>query len=564
MRHYRIMAAAVAAICTLSGCGVQIGRNESMTAPEKTSVVTTTKKQTNDDSKADEQALKSYEETKIVANAIPYVKFSKSVEAETGSVSGKAKVKSDRKGYKGKGYVTNISAGEDWSREIELTDSQYYNLTITVASDVPCVNGIAVNGKKLQDFSATSERKHPEGWQAKAALAWSLVFNLGVLFGFKYTAFFVENLNNWFGLGIPVPNIILPIGISFYTFQTISYTVDCYWGKVKPQKNFGRFLLYVSMFPQLVAGPIVRYSVIGEEINERKTTAKDISDGFSRITLGLGKKVIIANNLSTIVTALFGSASNGYENIKTLSVAGTWLGAILVGLWYYFDFSGYSDIAIGLGRIFGFHFDENFKYPFICKTISEFWQRWHISLSSFFRDYVLYLPIFGKRRKYGGLFLVWFCTGLWHGASWNFVFWGLYYGMFIFFEMLIGKKRMKKMPVPLAHIYTKLVIFIGFGIFYFENLGSLGTFFKALVGANGNKLTDTVTQHLFMNNIWLFAAAVLFTMPVIPKIKEKALSAKGTAYFMQSAGILCNAAILVLSSVLLVNTTNNPFLYFRF
>ena len=228
------------------------------------------------------------------------------------------------------------------------------------------------------------------------------------------------------------------------------------------------------------------------------------------------------------------------------------------------DDEGYSDIAIGLGRIFGFHFDENFKYPFICKTISEFWQRWHISLSSFFRDYVLYLPIFGKRRKYGGLFLVWFCTGLWHGASWNFVFWGLYYGMFIFFEMLIGKKRMKKMPVPLAHIYTKLVIFIGFGIFYFENLGSLGTFFKALVGANGNKLTDTVTQHLFMNNIWLFAAAVLFTMPVIPKIKEKALSAKGTAYFMQSAGILCNAAILVLSSVLLVNTTNNPFLYFRF
>ena len=338
-----------------------------------------------------------------------------------------------------------------------------------------------INGRVIE--------KHPEGWQAKAALAWSLVFNLGVLFGFKYTAFFVENLNNWFGLGIPVPNIVLPIGISFYTFQTISYTVDCYWGKVKPQKNFGRFLLYVSMFPQLVAGPIVRYSVIGEEINERKTTAKDISDGFSRIILGLGKKVIIANNLSTIVTALFGSASNGYENIKTLSVAGAWLGAILVGLWYYFDFSGYSDIAIGLGRIFGFHFDENFKYPFICKTISEFWQRWHISLSSFFRDYVLYLPIFGKRRKYGGLFLVWFCTGLWHGASWNFVFWGLYYGMFIFFEMLIGKKRMKKMPVPLAHIYTKLVIFIGFGIFYFENLGSLGTFFKALVGANGNKLT---------------------------------------------------------------------------
>ena len=375
-----------------------------------------------------------------------------------------------------------------------------------------------INGRVIE--------KHPEGWQAKAALAWSLVFNLGVLFGFKYTAFFVENLNNWFGLGIPVPNIVLPIGISFYTFQTISYTVDCYWGKVKPQKNFGRFLLYVSMFPQLVAGPIVRYSVIGEEINERKTTAKDISDGFSRIILGLGKKVIIANNLSTIVTALFGSASNGYENIKTLSVAGAWLGAILVGLWYYFDFSGYSDIAIGLGRIFGFHFDENFKYPFICKTISEFWQRWHISLSSFFRDYVLYLPIFGKRRKYGGLFLVWFCTGLWHGASWNFVFWGLYYGMFIFFEMLIGKKRMKKMPVPLAHIYTKLVIFIGFGIFYFENLGSLGTFFKALVGANGHSYTAP-----FYEQYLAFCSGSAFHNACDTKDQRKGALCKGYSLF---------------------------------
>ena len=249
--------------------------------------------------------------------------------------------------------------------------------------------------------------KHPEGWQAKLALAWSLIFNLGLLFGFKYTGFFVENLNHFAGMNIPVPHIKLPIGISFYTFQTISYTIDCYWGKVKPQKSPLKFLMYVSLFPQLVAGPIVRYSVIAEEIEDRKTTINDISEGFSRIILGLGKKVLIANSLSTVVTALFGDADNKYASIDSLSVLGTWYGAILVGLWYYFDFSGYSDIAIGLGRIFGFHFDENFKYPFICKTISEFWQRWHISLSSFFRDYVLYIPIFGKRRKYGGLFLVW-------------------------------------------------------------------------------------------------------------------------------------------------------------
>ncbi|MBR1740050.1 MAG: MBOAT family protein [Ruminococcus sp.] len=406
--------------------------------------------------------------------------------------------------------------------------------------------------------------KHPEGWQAKLAVAWSLVFNLGILFGFKYTAFFVENLNAAAGTHIPVPHIVLPIGISFYTFQTISYTIDCYWGKVTPQKSFWRFLLYVSLFPQLVAGPIVRYSVIGNEIEDRRTTIKDFSDGFSRIILGLGKKVIIADNLSSVVTGLFGSTANTFKNIDTLSVFGTWYGAVLVGLWYYFDFSGYSDIAIGLGRIFGFHFNENFNYPFICRTISEFWQRWHISLSTFFRDYVLYIPIFGKRRKYGGLFLVWFLTGLWHGASWNFVMWGLYYGVFICIEMLIGKKRMKKLPAPIAHIYTKLVIFIGFGIFYFEDLSALCKFFLALVGQNGNRLSDPTTENLFMANLFLFLAAIVFCMPVIPKLREKAMKSAGSAYIFQAVGVIANICILVISSMLLVNMTNHPFLYFRF
>lgn len=406
--------------------------------------------------------------------------------------------------------------------------------------------------------------KYREKWQSKAALAAALIVDLGALFAFKYTGFFVENLNTLFSLKIPVPHITLPIGISFFTFQTISYVVDCYWGTVRVQKKFYLFLMYVSLFPQLVAGPIVRYSVIQDEIENRHTSIKDMSDGFSRIILGIGKKVIIANNLSTIVTSLFGNAADGYKSISTLSVLGTWYGAILVGLWYYFDFSGYSDIAIGLGRIFGFHFDENFKYPFICKSITEFWQRWHISLSTFFRDYVLYLPIFGKRRKYGGLFLVWFCTGLWHGASWNFIIWGLYYGLFIFMEMKIGKKRMKKMKPVWAHIYTKAVIFLGFGIFYFENFKALGKFGKALIGLNGNSFTDVVTNNIFMNNIWLFAAAILFCMPIIPKIKEIAGKNAGSAYLVQTAGILCNVAVLFTSSILLVNTTNNPFLYFRF
>jgi alginate O-acetyltransferase complex protein AlgI len=390
------------------------------------------------------------------------------------------------------------------------------------------------------------------------------IWDLGVLFCFKYIGFFVSNIDSWFGLSIPVPKITLPIGISFYTFQTLSYVIDVYRRQVPVQKTYSKLLLYISLFPQLVAGPIVRYSTIANEIDKRKTTIKDISDGISRIILGLGKKVIIANSISSIVTSLFGEMENGYEAMGGVTVLGTWYGAVLVGLWYYFDFSGYSDIAIGLGRIFGFHFDENFKYPFICKSISEFWQRWHISLSSFFRDYLLYLPLFGKRRKYGGLFLVWFCTGLWHGASWNFIFWGLYYGLFILMELKIGKKRMKKWNPVFSHIYTKVVIAIGFGIFYFEDLGALGRFFKALVGANGNPLTDSVTTTIFRNYLYVILLAVVFSMPVIPKLKELCMKQKSRAVFIQAAGVVCNVAILLICSILLVNSTNNPFLYFRF
>lgn len=398
----------------------------------------------------------------------------------------------------------------------------------------------------------------------KAALMLALVVDIGVLGVFKYSGFIVENINSLLNVSIPMPNIRLPIGISFYTFQTMSYSIDCYWGKVKVQKSFPKFLLYVSMFPQLVAGPIVRYSTIAEEIDVRRTTLKDMSDGFSRIIMGIGKKVIVANSLNTIVTGCFGTAENGYSGIGTVSVLGAWAGAAMVAVWYYFDFSGYSDIAIGLGRIFGFHFDENFRYPFICRSITEFWQRWHISLGTFFRDYLLYVPIFGKRRKYGGLFLVWFCTGLWHGASWNFVIWGLYYGMFVFVEMKIGKKRYKNWNPVLAHIYTKVVIILGFGIFYFENFGALGKFFKALVGANGNSFSSAITRSLFLSNIFLILAAVLLSTPIIPWLRSKAEKAQGSWYAFRSAGIALNVAILAVSSLLLLNSTNNPFLYFRF
>ncbi|MGN1087124.1 MAG: MBOAT family O-acyltransferase, partial [Porcipelethomonas sp.] len=335
---------------------------------------------------------------------------------------------------------------------------------------------------------------------SKIAVTSAVIFDIAILGVFKYSGFIVENINAITGLDIAVPQIRLPIGISFFTFQMISYIIDCHWEKVEVQKSYPKFLMYVSLFPQLVAGPIVRYSTIESEISSRKTTTDDLYCGISRLAVGLGKKVIIANNLSTVVTSLFdGELSN-------ISVVGTWLGAALYALQIYFDFSGYSDMAIGLGRIFGFHFDENFNYPFICKDVSEFWQRWHISLSSFFRDYLLYVPIFGKRRKYGGLFLVWFCTGLWHGASWNFVIWGLYFGLFIFIEQKIGKKKMKRIPIVLRHIYNKIVIIIGFGIFYFEDIGRLGEFFKNLVGLNGNGFIDEFTKLSFTNNIYLIIA----------------------------------------------------------
>lgn len=385
----------------------------------------------------------------------------------------------------------------------------------------------------------------------------AVFYNLLMLGIFKYSGFIVENINAVFSADIPVPNLKLPIGISFYTFQTISYIIDCHWETVKVQKSFKNFLLYLSLFPQLVAGPIVRYSTIENEIENRKTNVKDLSYGMNRIILGLSKKVLISNQLSIIVDDILGSIENA-------SFVGAWYGAAVYALQIYFDFSGYSDIAIGLGRIFGFHFDENFKHPFICKDITEFWQRWHISLSTFFRDYLLYVPIFGKRRKYGGLFLVWLCTGIWHGASWNFIIWGLYYGLFVFLEMKIGKKKMKKIPIVIRHIYSKIIIVIGFGIFYFESMDKLGTFFKTILGFGGNGFIRLTEKISFTNNIYLLLAAVIFCFPIIEGIKkltEKNFPLKTAVSFAST--VIC-ALLLIFSSIMLVDATTNPFLYFRF
>jgi alginate O-acetyltransferase complex protein AlgI len=397
--------------------------------------------------------------------------------------------------------------------------------------------------------------------KAKLALILSLIYNIGMLGVFKYTDFMIGNINGIFGTSIPMLKIALPLGISFYTFQIMSYMIDVYWEKVPVQKSFHKLLLYISLFPQLVAGPIVRYQTIAEEIDNRKTTLNDAFEGGMRLIVGLSKKVLLANNLNLIVTKCFG------ENVSEASVVATWFGVIAYSMQVYFDFSGYSDMAIGIGRIFGFHFDENFKHPFMCRSISEFWQRWHISLGSFFRDYLLYLPIFGKRRAVLSLFLVWFTTGLWHGASWNYVIWGLYFGVFIFIETLLGKKRLKNASTPLMHVYNKLVILIGFGIFKFENIGDLGNFFKNLVGANGNDFINEAGTTAITSYLFVFLVALVACFPIVPYLKKRLENSGSQVYlFGAITATILVILLLFIDTTVLVKTfsSNNPFLYWNF
>ena len=410
-------------------------------------------------------------------------------------------------------------------------------------------------------------KKRKNALGAKQALLIAVIVDLGVLGIFKYSGFFVENLNALLHVSIPVPQIRLPIGISFYTFQTLSYSIDCYRGKVKVQHSFLKFLLYVSMFPQLVAGPIVRYSTIAREINSRKSELKDISAGLSRLILGVAKKVILANSLSTIVTDCFGSAESGYKGVGSVSALGALLGASAVALQYYFDFSGYSDIAIGLGRIFGFHFDENFKHPYLCDSVTDFWRRWHISLSSWFRYYV-YIPLGGNRkglpRQCLNIMIVWTLTGFWHGASWNFMLWGMYFGILLLFEKLFLLEKLKKLPKAVGHIYALFTVVIGWGIFHFDNLSALKLFFRALFCLNGNAFSSPVTRSVFLSNIFLLIAAAALCLPVIPTVRKYAARSQKSYCISKAGGIVLNLALLAISSLLLVNNTNNPFLYFRF
>lgn len=400
----------------------------------------------------------------------------------------------------------------------------------------------------------------------KLGLALSICTNLSFLLFFKYFNFAFDNYNavvSAVGLGgaalYNLPQIALPIGISFYTFQTLSYTIDVYRGTVKANHNFINFATYVTMFPQLVAGPIVRYADINEQLENKHISVDDFSIGIERFIIGLAKKVLIANTFATIADSVFAL------NVAEVSTPFVWLGIIAYSFQIYFDFSGYSDMAIGLGRMFGFRFLENFNYPYISRSIKDFWRRWHISLSSWFRDY-LYISLggsrVGKQRLYLNLFIVFFVTGLWHGASWSFVVWGLFHGVFIVIERVGFGERLDKLWRPFQHLYTLLVVLVGWVFFRAETLpDALDYIQQMFVPSSGLAATNSYLSFLYLNTYtFLFLIiAILCSTPVHQFFDKKLQSSQGAIF-----RIVALFALFILSVIHLGAGSYNPFIYFRF
>jgi alginate O-acetyltransferase complex protein AlgI len=393
--------------------------------------------------------------------------------------------------------------------------------------------------------------------KAKAAVVGSLVVNLGLLGVFKYAGFFVDTVNAALGTHLAAPPFSLPIGISFYTFQSISYVLDVYRGDVAAQKSYPKFLLFISLYHQLVAGPIVRYVQIADEIDHRKHTVDDFSSGVVRLCVGLFKKVCIANVAGELVMGSLGGP------LSHLSVAESWFGLAMYTVQIYFDFSGYSDMAIGMGRMFGFHYLENFDHPYTARSVSDFWRRWHISLSTFFRDYV-YIPLGGKQRwPYRNLLIVWGLTGLWHGASWNFIFWGLYYGLLIALERLGLGKLLARLPRVFQHAYLMFVVMVGWALFYFTDLSKLGSFFALAFGFTGAPLLGPALGALITEHAFWLALTVLLCLPLerwqfILAWRDRKPLPWGLAR------VLGTLSLTLLATAMLVGKSYNPFLYFRF
>lgn len=388
--------------------------------------------------------------------------------------------------------------------------------------------------------------------KSKKWLIIDLVFNLGLLFFFKYTNFFLDNINNLFNLNIKFLSISLPIGISFYTFQILTYVIDVYKSKVPVQKSIINLGCYISAFPQLIAGPIVRYETVNKELNDRCEDIEGFATGIRRFIIGLFKKCVIANEMAYVADTLFGSS------IASIGTIGMIVGGVAFTFQIYFDFSGYSDMAIGLGKMLGFNYLENFNYPYVARTITDFWRRWHISLSTFFRDYV-YIPLGGNRckrvRHIFNLFVVWALTGLWHGASWNFVFWGLFYFILLVLEKFIFKK-IDKLPAFLGHLYTFSLVTFGFIIFYFTDTSTLIEAIKTLFGAHGlgNMMIFTHYQIFKLKTIIIFVLAAFASTPIFKPIFDK----------KNKFSDIYIIILFIISIISILASSYNPFIYFRF
>ena len=407
-------------------------------------------------------------------------------------------------------------------------------------------------------FGLWIERRRSRGQNPDLAVFCALVYNLGILFLFKYLTFLLTQLN-CLGLSLPVPGIELPLGLSFFTFQGLSYVLDINASTSPAQRSLFKTALYISFFPQLIAGPIVKYSTIAEELDSRQESWADFSYGVCRFLVGLGKKVLLSNQLVVIADAAFDLSNQE----RTVGLA--WLGAICYTLQIYYDFSGYSDMAIGLGRMFGFHFQKNFNYPYISKSVTEFWRRWHISLSSWFRDYV-YIPLggsrVGTRRHLRNLLVVWLLTGIWHGANWTFLVWGLFYFLLLALEKFLGLGN--NWPQGIRWLYTMLMVTLGWVLFRADSLAAAASYFQTMFFPISGWWNDLATLYL-LENRFLLPLAFLLCAPVVSKATNYLSSRRG---HLALAGDMCQALtlllIFVLSAAFLIKGTYNPFIYFNF
>ncbi len=390
-------------------------------------------------------------------------------------------------------------------------------------------------------------------------LVMSLVINLGLLGVFKYSSFFITNINGLLGIQLFDPKLALPIGISFYTFQSLSYTIDLYMRNIKVQKSLARYISYVSLFPQIVAGPIVRYQDVAGELESRTITTQKVSDGIGIFLIGLGKKVILANNIGSLWTSVKGM------ELGDISTATAWIGILAFTFQIYFDFSGYSDMAVGLGKMLGFEFPKNFDYPYLSRSISEFWRRWHITLGTWFRCYV-YIPLGGNRhsmlKTLRNLLIVWALTGLWHGASWNFVMWGLYFGVIIILERLFLGKLLEKLPAVLSTAYSFLLVVIGWVIFETESVPRIFSYLKIMFFGSEAGLADSQSAYFFLSYAVVFIICIIASTSY-PKRLAMRFHARFPALASGSYTVY-QLALMIVSTAYLVNATYNPFLYFRF